>query len=125
MLIECLSERSKLRNYWKERYNDPIFETIPKDERPFECSCLDRENLDLDNCLNSGQIPESLEGIIEQIRHWRSEFVMGPDSVSKEKSEQNTAEPKAKKRKKSKTGSMTRKEQMRVASNWDMLKKKL
>ena len=125
MLIECLSERSKLRNDWKDRYNDPVFESIPADERPLKCPCLDNNIVDLNECITSGQVPESLDNLIEQLRQWRSEFVSEPDDLSTKMLEQKTAEPKAKKRKKKKTGSLTRKEQMRAASNWEMLKKKL
>lgn len=121
VLIECLSDRSKLRKSWAERYNDPVFETIPTDECPMTCSCLDRtENSDLERCLKAGQIPESLDDLIEQIRCWRAAFVQ-----SKQHGEKSEAESKTKKRKKSKAGSLTRKEQKRVASNWEMLKKKI
>ena len=123
VIIECLSERSSLRNAWKERYNDPVFEKIPADERPFNCSCLDRvANVDkMEKCLSAGQMPEDLDGLIEKVRLWRSAFV----ESSAHNIESEEIEPTAKKRKNSKVGSLTRKEQKRVASNWEMLKKKL
>eukprot|EP00956_Cyclotella_meneghiniana_P032235 scaffold87685_cov34-Cyclotella_meneghiniana.AAC.1 len=63
VIIECLSERSTLRKAWKERYRDPVFEKIPEDERPFNCSCLDRvTNVDqMEKCLSAGQMPEDLD----------------------------------------------------------------
>ena len=123
VIIECLSERSSLRKAWKERYNDPVFEKIPADERPFNCSCLDRvTNVDkMEKCLSAGQMPEDLDCLIEKVRLWRSAFV----ESSAHKIESEEIEPTAKKQKKSKVGSLTRKEQKRVASNWEMLKKKL
>mmetsp|Transcript_13136 Transcript_13136/g.28393 ORF Transcript_13136/g.28393 Transcript_13136/m.28393 type:complete len:598 (-) Transcript_13136:37-1830(-) len=109
VLIESLSERSKLRFYWKERYRDPIFGGISLDERPFSCPCLGREEEDLDL-------------LVSKLRQWRSEFVAF--NVSEE-SLDTGREPGAKKRKKSKkskSGSMTKKESKRTASNWEQLK---
>ena len=123
VIIECLSERSTLRKAWKDRYSDPVFEKIPEDERPFNCSCLDRVTKvdQMEKCLSAGQMPEDLDGLIEKIRLWRSAFV----ESSAHKSEVEAIEQTTKKQKKGKVGSLTRKEQKRVASNWEMLKKKL
>ena len=121
VMIECLSERSKLRTTWRERYNDPIFETLSMDERPMECPCLDREKIvDLEKNLNAGHMPESLGCLIEKLRNWRAEFVMNQSSARQP--EYDVLESKTKKRK---SGSLTKKEQKRVASNWEMLKKKI
>jgi alpha-ketoglutarate-dependent dioxygenase FTO len=123
VFIECLSERSKLRAAWTERYNDPVFETIPPDERPMKCPCLDRdENNGLDACLKAGQIPESIDKLVEEIREWRSAFV---ESKQNGGDKSKTASAITKKRKKSGAASLTRKEQKRVASNWEMLKRKM
>jgi hypothetical protein len=121
VFIECLTERSKLRKVWRERYNDPVFEMIPADERPLSCSCLDHgQNVDMEKCLAAGQMPRSLDDLVEKIRAWRLEFVQANQCSGNE-----TAQPKIKKRKKNNAGSLTKKEQKRVASNWEMLKRKI
>jgi hypothetical protein len=121
VFIECLTERSKLRKVWRERYNDPVFETIPADERPLSCSCLDHgQNVDMEKCFEAGQMPHSLDDLVEKIRSWRLEFVQANQGSGNE-----TAQPKIKKRKKNNAGSLTKKEQKRVASNWEMLKRKI
>ncbi|KAL7542285.1 hypothetical protein ACHAXR_013212 [Thalassiosira sp. AJA248-18] len=115
VLIEALSERSKLRSSWKGRYQDPIFGDIPVDERPFPCACLDREE------VVEGQLPENLDLLVSQLRQWRSAFV-----ATEEIEELNeVGVKKAKKSKKSKSGSLTKKESKQRASNWERLKANL
>jgi hypothetical protein len=88
-----------------------------------KCPCLDRdENNGLDACLKAGQIPESIDKLVEEIREWRLAFV---ESKQNGGDKLKTASATAKKRKKSGAASLTRKEQKRVASNWEMLKRKM
>lgn len=121
VLIELLAERSKLRASWKERYRDPIFVTLPVDERPFTCPCLDREE-DIE-----GWMPENLDLLISQLRQWRSAFVAF--NKAEEPNETKQGAKKSKKSKKSKSvdlGSLrTKKESKQRASNWERLKANL
>eukprot|EP00585_Thalassiosira_rotula_P020644 CAMPEP_0196201342 /NCGR_PEP_ID=MMETSP0912-20130531/4453_1 /TAXON_ID=49265 /ORGANISM="Thalassiosira rotula, Strain GSO102" /LENGTH=126 /DNA_ID=CAMNT_0041474983 /DNA_START=49 /DNA_END=426 /DNA_ORIENTATION=+ len=103
VLIESFSKISILRRSWRERYRDPIFGRIPEDERPFSCPCLDREET------------ENLDLVVSQIRQWRSAFI----AVISEDHVNAGGEPGAKKRKKSKkskSGSLTKKESKQRAS---------
>jgi len=112
VLIESFSKISILRRSWRERYRDPIFGRIPEDERPFSCPCLDREET------------ENLDLVVSQIRQWRSAFI----AVISEDHVNAGGEPGAKKRKKSKkskSGSLTKKESKQRASNWEQLKANL
>ena len=124
VVIELIAERSKQRSAWKERYLDPIFGELPEDERPFACSCLDRVgNANIDELIsNAACMPENLDLLISKLREYRSSFV-GCELPSAD------GEPKANKAKKRKasstSGSLTRKEQKRVASNWERLKSKI
>lgn len=121
VMIECLTDRSKLRNAWKERYADPVFEGIAVEERPMACSCLDRNQTSkFDQCSCDEQMPELLDDIIAQIRDWRSAFVK-QDARSMQEPDAATQS----KKKKRSSGSLTRKEQKRVASNWEQLKKRI
>lgn len=113
ILIEALTERSKLRAFWKEKYQDPIFDVIPEMERPFSCPCLDRVTHE------KGQMPEDLDALVSKLRRWRSSFV----SVKQSDSGVMVAPaPVAKRLKKSKPGLLTRRESKQKASNWERLK---
>ena len=119
VLIEALTERCRLRSSWKERYRDPIFANIAEDERPFSCPCLDREK---DN-IDTRYIPENLEGLVSQLRQWRSAFIAASSSDHVEDTGESQIDAKkSKKRKKSKSGSLTKKESKQRASNWEKLK---
>ena len=107
VLIEALTERSRLRALWKERYNDPIFSHIPEDERPFHCPCLDRKE------TVEGQLSEDLDSLVKQLRGWRASFVALAAGLSEETKDR-------KQRKKS--GTLTKKEFKRKASNWERLR---
>ena len=107
VLIEALTERSRLRALWKERYNDPIFSHIPEDERPFLCPCLDRKE------TVEGQLSEDLDSLVKQLRGWRASFVALAAGLSEETKDR-------KQRKKS--GTLTKKEFKRKASNWERLR---
>jgi len=102
VLIEAYTERSRLRSMWTERYRDPIFDNIPKDEQPIPCPCL-------------GKV-EDTDEVVSKLRHWRSTFVDtssdGPHEIKK----------KSKRKKKSKNGSLTKKESKSRSSNWEKLK---
>lgn len=114
VLIEALSERSKSRKLWIERYNDPLFGQIHVDERPFSCSCLDRKQ---DG--KEGHMPENLEPLISQLRTWRLLCV----AHEKSDTNGNGKAPKSNEGKKQKkSGSLTKKESKRKASNWERLK---
>ncbi len=113
VLIEALSARAKLRTFWKEKYQDPLFDNIPEDERPFPCPCLDRVKYE------KGQVPEDLEVLVSNLRQWRSTFV----SVEKvEYYEEGQSALGVKKSKKSRPGSLTKKESKQKASNWERLR---
>ncbi|KAL3822218.1 hypothetical protein ACHAXA_000658 [Cyclostephanos tholiformis] len=130
VLIESFVERSALRSSWSERYRDPIYAEIPKEERPFPCPCLDREG----RCDGErGQLSEDLNYLVSQLRQWRSEFVL----FVKEKScNQQGGDHHGKimlgakklighgKLSKS-VGSLTKKELKNRASNWERLKANL
>eukprot|EP00804_Cyclotella_cryptica_P012704 CCRYP_016297-RA/>CCRYP_016297-RA protein AED:0.02 eAED:0.02 QI:712/1/1/1/1/1/2/25/414 len=123
VFIECLTERSKLREAWKTRYNDPVFEEIPTDERPMTCPCLDRnEVFDFEAFSKLGRMPEQLDDLIAKIRDWRSLYVE-MNTASKQNVKSQAGQSNQKKQKKTRPGSLTRKEQKRVASNWEKLKK--
>jgi len=116
-------ERSRLRSSWKERYSDPIFATIAEDERPYSCPCLDREK----DTIDTRYIPENLDGLVSQLRQWRSAFIAASSSDNLEDiataGESQIDAKKSKKRKKSKSASsLTKKESKQRASNWEKLK---
>lgn len=113
VLIEALSEKSKLRSFWKEKYRDPIFETIPDDERPFPCPCLDRVKYE------KGQVPEDLKALLTNLRKWRSRFVLAEQSDDSKAVASASGEKKSKKRR---SGLLTKKESKQKASNWERLK---
>lgn len=113
VIIEAFSERSKLRSFWKEKYRDPIFDTIPDDERPFPCPCLDRVKYE------KGQVSEDLEVLVTNLRKWRSRFVSAGQSDDSKAVASASGE---KKSKKSRSGLLTKKESKQKASNWERLK---
>ena len=102
VLIEAYSERSRLRSMWMERYKDPIFDNIPEDERPIPCPCLGKA--------------EDTDKVVSQLRHCRSIFV---NTLS---DDPHDLKKKTKKKKKSKNGSLTKKESKARSSNWEKLK---
>lgn len=116
VLIESLTERSKLRTLWKERYQDPIFGSLPLDDRPFPCPCLDRKK-DIE-----GRMPDNLDHIVSQLRHWRSSFIAVENYEEPDATKALLGAKKSKKNRKSKTGSLTKKESKQQASNWERLK---
>ena len=111
VLIEAFTERDNRRKEWDRRLQDNIFRNMAENERPFACPCLDNVSTDLD-------------ASIKELRELRSAFVTyqhadldgsGGGDKSKEKKE----------KKKKKKKSLTRKEEKKVASNWNALKTKL
>ncbi|KAL9191024.1 hypothetical protein ACHAXT_000730 [Thalassiosira profunda] len=115
VLIEALSHRLDLRRSWKARYQDPIFDQIPVDERPFPCPCLDRTD------RSERQLPEDLDALVAGVRQLRSAFVAAESGGVNDNTDATKGAKKAKS-KKSKTGSLTKKEARRKASNWERLK---
>ena len=61
VLIEAMEERSKTREFWKERVQDPIFQSMPEDMRPFSSPVLDRS--------------EDLKLLVANLRKHRKLFV--------------------------------------------------
>jgi alpha-ketoglutarate-dependent dioxygenase FTO len=61
VLIEALEGRSKTRLSWKERLQDPIFESMPENSRPFSSPVLDRT--------------EDLVPLVADLRNYRKLFV--------------------------------------------------
>ena len=114
VLIEAFSEKSKLRKEWKMRVNDPIFNKMDSLMQPIKCNILDRPVMtDPDKQLNS-----NLSQTIDDLRLWRAKFVN-----LKEKRECINKSGKHRKRKlSSKPSNLTRKEQRKVASNWQKMK---
>jgi len=118
VLIESFAERSKQRRLWRQRYQDTIFSILEEDERPFSCSCLDRNyegRCDGNLLWDGAHMPEDLDELIEIVRKYRSAFVGRDASVDSG----------SKSSKKRKASLMTKREQKRVASNWERLKSKL
>ena len=102
VLIEAYTERSRLCSMWIERYRDPIFDNIPEDERPIPCPCL-------------GKV-EDTDKVVSQLRQWRSTF------VDKSSDDPHDMKRNPKSKKKSKKGSLTKKESKARSSNWEKLK---
>ena len=120
VLIESLTERHTLRLSWLERYQDPVFDDMPAEERPFPCPCLDGEK------DTTERMPENLELLVSQLRQWRSTFVASEKSG--EHDDDTGSAPRKKRRNKSnkaKTGSLTKKESKQRNSNWERLKASL
>lgn len=61
VLIEAMEERSKTRVLWEERVQDPIFQSMPEDMRPFSSPALDRS--------------EDLKPLVADLRKYRKLFV--------------------------------------------------
>jgi alpha-ketoglutarate-dependent dioxygenase FTO len=61
VLIESLEGRSKTRLSWKERVQDPLFESMPENSRPFSSPVLDRA--------------ENLAPLVAELRKYRKLFV--------------------------------------------------
>ena len=119
VMIEALSERSRLRSAWVTRYSDPIFDGIPANERPFQCPCLDRRE------SVEGQMPENLDTLVSQIRQWRSDYITAEDPEESNGTGSKGDTKKAKKSKKKSKSGLTKKESRSKASNWEKLKANL
>ena len=108
VMIEALEDRMCLRVAWRERLRDPIFQLIPTCQRPFGCAVLDRETFD-DSC----QMPENLDRLSADLRRLRVKFLSRSEKIV------IGGIAKGKKRK---VSHMTKKEQMKVSSNWESMK---
>ena len=59
VIIESTEERIKQRQIWNERLQDPIFQAMPDQMKPFPCHVLEQEEDDFPST----------------VRKWRSSFV--------------------------------------------------
>ena len=149
VMIEAMEGRNKLRLQWQERYRDPIFSSLDAGMRPMHCPVLDRTESDPNT-----EMTEDLEELRRNLRNWRSLSLVrmeangdgeqadlgGGDGLSSAQQEQsskrkrgsdnggaissNATSSKGKTMKKVRVGGLTKKEQKKVASNWEKLKMK-
>ena len=120
VLIESFAQRNNKRMEWARRYKDPIFRALAENERPFACPCLDRD----EEKQSSDSLSTDLESSISHFRELRSAFV---SAIEPDEGLDDTtgSKPKTKKDKKKEKKSLTRKEEKKVASNWNALKSKI
>lgn len=109
VMIEALNERIQLRDEWKKRLNDPIFNSMDRLMKPIECNIIDR----IEITDHKRQMSSDLVQIVNDLRSWRMKFVHLKDK-SQKRSVKNSVN--------SKPSSLTRKEQKKVASNWQKMK---
>ena len=104
-----------------------MFGDIHVDERPFSCPCLDRDEKSDKYKLNLevGHMPENIELMISSLREWRSDFCKCVKNSGNIGESGTSSEAFKAKKRKSGPGSLTKKEQKRVASNWERLKANL
>lgn len=113
VMIECLQERKNLRASWRDRYRDPIFASLPDGARPMACPFLDRGT---DPDAARGQMREDLAELVSDLRRWRASFYrVGGSNVDRSMEKMGG-------RKVKKKAALTKKEQKRVASNWESMK---
>ena len=150
VMIEALEGRNKMRLQWQERYRDPIFASLDEGMRPMNCPVLDRTESDPNTEMTEdleglrrklrkwrssslvrmeasgeGEQADSLEGRVgsssaqqQQEQGKRKRDSDNGDAISNANSSRGT------KMKKVCGGGLTKKEQKRVASNWEKLKMK-
>jgi alpha-ketoglutarate-dependent dioxygenase FTO len=145
VMIEAIEERNKMRLQWHERYRDAIFSSLDEGMHPMDCPVLDRTE-----CDPSTEMTEDLEYLRRKLRKWRSSSLFqkdkggdGDDADSNagnalsrglqqgkrkrgndDDFRSNGTCSKGRKSKKIGGGRLTKKEQKRVASNWEKLKMK-
>jgi len=148
VMIEAIEERNKVRLQWHERYRDPIFSSLDVGMRPMDCPVLDRTERNSDT-----EMTEDLDNLRRKLRKWRASSSLlhaknggGNGDVDSEAMESSSGHQGKRKRgnegdsdrsrssnskggKSKKMGGdgltgLTKKEQKRVASNWEKLKMK-
>ena len=129
-MIEAIEERNKVRLQWHERYRDTIFSSLDVGMRPMDCPV---------------EMTEDLDNLRRRLRKWRASSSLlqakgggRNGDVNSEAVESSSCQQGKRKRgdegdagkgrKPSKKlgggGELTKKEQKRVASNWEKLKMK-
>lgn len=150
VMIEAMEGRNKMRLQWQERYSDPIFSSLDEGMRPMNCPVLDRTESDpntemtedleelrrkLRKWRSSWLVRMEASGDGEQADSERRD---GFPSAQQEQEQgkrkrgsdnggamSSVTSSKGKKIKKAcGGGGLTKKEQKRVASNWEKLKMK-
>ena len=128
VMIEAIEERNKVRLQWHERYRDTIFSSLDVGMRPMDCPV---------------EMTEDLDNLRRRLRKWRASSSLlqaksgdrsgnvnsGVESSSchqgkRKRGDEGDAGKGRKASKKLGGGGLTKKEQKRVASNWEKLKMK-
>jgi hypothetical protein len=100
-MIEAIENREKQREIWTRRLQDKIFKTLPKLMQPIESGIFHNDEYD----------PTAKE-----LREWRSIYTMTHrDQEVSSRNQKHSVSA-------SKKGAMTKKEQKKVASNWQRMK---
>lgn len=101
IMIEAIENREKQREIWTRRLQDKIFKTLPKLMQPIESGIFHNDEYD----------PTAKE-----LREWRSIYTMThQDQEVSSRNQKHSVSA-------SKKGAMTKKEQKKVASNWQRMK---
>eukprot|EP00978_Attheya_sp_CCMP212_P007237 scaffold16800_cov41-Attheya_sp.AAC.1 len=107
VMIEAFSERLRLRTVWDERYQDPLYASMPPEMKPFECPPnINKDTLD------------HLKSDIANLRSWRASFVTSRDTTTSSKTDRHTKHHSSTKKK----SGLTKTEQKKIASNWESMK---
>jgi len=101
VLIEATEERQNTRAVWLERLDDPIFETMSENEKPFCSKVLDRDSYN-----KTTHLPEILTPLVADLRKYRKRFVKHAE----------------KGKRKADHSDLTKREKKTIASNWESMK---
>lgn len=131
VMIEAIEERNKARLQWHERYRDTIFSSLDVGMRPMDCP-VEVETEDLDNLRRRLRKWRASSSLLQAKSGGRNGDVnseaVESSSCQQGKRKRGDEGDAGKGRKPSKKlgggGGLTKKEQKRVASNWEKLKMK-